>query len=193
MCLGVQAGCCGSPPASAGWGAGDGAGLRLPLIIGAEGGEQGTSPLRNPGAPLGLGGPWGPSPFWWVGPFFAGAQPLPQNHLGACLKSRVQVMQHWCSTGGDLHPPPPCSQGSTWQRLQTFFWLSQLQLCSRQGAAAHPTELRSALGEGQKYLVQSVASAEVEKPGPTEPTVSKGRGVFICDKPRTFHCWLPSD
>lgn len=33
----------------------------LPLIIGAEGEESGTSLLRNPGAQLGLGGPWGPT------------------------------------------------------------------------------------------------------------------------------------
>lgn len=61
-----------------GGGTRDGVLLGLPLIIGAKWEESGISFLRNPGAQLGLGGPWGPTQFWWICPFLAGC-PAPAS------------------------------------------------------------------------------------------------------------------
>lgn len=62
----------GQPPRSCQLGDGthvmDGALLWLLFIIEAKWEESGTSPLRNPGAQLGLRGPWGPIQLLWICP-----------------------------------------------------------------------------------------------------------------------------
>ena len=156
-------------------GTGDGALLRLPLIVGAEWEESGTSPCRNPGALLGLGGPWGPTLFWWVWPFIAGcpapASESPESLFKKFSPSHAALVTH----GGRFACPLP---RGTFGVVCRRFRLPQLELCSLQDAAIPPAKLRTALGGGerQNYLVQGMTSAEVEKPRPYGAYSLQGRG-----------------